>query len=155
MALWWRFILEAYYLRNYLESWPQKKHIHTCTNTHTHTHTRQIVRMAELPEAGNGGQLRRDCIFTLWKPWTGDLTLFFFFCLLKCSWFTVLYQFLVYSKVSQDINTHVYIYIHTHTQILFQILFHCSLLQDTENSSLCYTVGPRCLYSSYIIVYIC
>ena len=46
MALWWRFILEAYYLRNYLESWPQKKHIHTCTNTHTHTHSHSSVQFS-------------------------------------------------------------------------------------------------------------
>ena len=36
-----------------------------------------------------------------------------------------------------------------HTFIIFPILFHNSLLQDTEHSSLCYTVG-HC----YIIVYI-
>ena len=41
------------------------------------------------------------------------------------------------------------VYIHTHT--LFQILFHYSLLQDIEYSSLCYTVGPCCLLS-YILL---
>ena len=30
--------------------------------------------------------------------------------------------------------------------IPFQILFHYMLLQDTEYSSLCYTVGPLCLF---------
>ena len=30
--------------------------------------------------------------------------------------------------------------------ILFQILFHYRLLQDSEYSSLCYTVGPCCLF---------
>ena len=39
----------------------------------------------------------------------------------------------VYSKVIQ-----LYIYIY----ILFQILFHYRLFQDSEYSSLCYTVGP-------------
>ena len=29
-----------------------------------------------------------------------------------------------------------------HVYVLFLILFHCSLLQDPECSSLCYTVGP-------------
>ena len=33
-------------LRNYLESWPQKKHIHTCTNTHTHTHSHSSVQFS-------------------------------------------------------------------------------------------------------------
>ena len=36
--------------------------------------------------------------------------------------------------------------------ILFHILFHYSLLQDTEYSSLCYTIGPCCLSILYIIV---
>ena len=29
-----------------------------------------------------------------------------------------------------------------HTHILFQILFHYRILQDSEYSSLCYTAGP-------------
>ena len=32
--------------------------------------------------------------------------------------------------------------IHTHVSILFQILFPFRLLHNTEQSSLCYTVGP-------------
>ena len=32
-----------------------------------------------------------------------------------------------------------------HIHILFNIPFHYGLLQDTEYSSLCYTVGPCCL----------
>ena len=40
------------------------------------------------------------------------------------------------SRVQQsDSVTHTYTYI-------FQILFHYSLLQDTEYNSLCYPVGP-------------
>ena len=39
----------------------------------------------------------------------------------------------------------MYIYIY----ILFHILFHCGLLQDIEYSSLCYTVGPCCLFIHY------
>ena len=31
----------------------------------------------------------------------------------------------------------------------FQIIFHCRLLQDSECSSPCYTVGPCCLYFIY------
>ena len=36
--------------------------------------------------------------------------------------------------------------------ILFYILFHYGLLQDTENSSLCYTAGPCCSSIVYITV---
>ena len=48
---------------------------------------------------------------------------------------------------------------YTHIYILFQILFHYSLLQDIECSSLYYTVGPCCLsiyfiYSSLMIPFI-
>ena len=39
--------------------------------------------------------------------------------------------------------------------ILFHILFHYALLQCTEYSSLCYTVGPCCLSILYIVVCIC
>ena len=35
--------------------------------------------------------------------------------------------------------------IHTHVSILFQILFPFRLLQNIEQSSLCYTVGPSWL----------
>ena len=35
-------------------------------------------------------------------------------------------------------HTHIYICIHIHIHILFQILFHYRLLQDTEHSCLCY-----------------
>ena len=48
---------------------------------------------------------------------------YFFFVwmifLLKYSWFTMLCQFLLYSKVTQS---YMYIYTHTHTHILFLIL---------------------------------
>ena len=40
-------------------------------------------------------------------------------------------------------------------RVLFQILFHYSLLQDIESSSLCYTVGPCCLSVLYIVVCVC
>ena len=55
-------------------------------------------------------------------------------------------MFQVYSKVIQ---------LHTHTHVLFQILFDYRLLQDTEYSSLCYTVGPCSLSILYIVVCIC
>ena len=39
--------------------------------------------------------------------------------------------------------------------LIYFFLFHYGLLQDTEYSSLCYTVGPCCLSILYIIVCIC
>ena len=36
--------------------------------------------------------------------------------------------------------------IHIHLSILLQILFPCRLLKNIEQSSLCYTVGPCCLF---------
>ena len=36
--------------------------------------------------------------------------------------------------------------------ILFHIIFHCALLEDTEYSSLCYMVEPCCLSILYIVV---
>jgi len=82
---------------------------------------------------------------------------------LKYSWFTMLYEFLVYKKVIpfffklsilyrsiadynvvlvSSIHSDSFIYIY----IFFQIIFHCRLLQDTEHSSLCYTAVPGCLF---------
>jgi len=66
--------------------------------------------------------------------------------LLKYSWFTMLCQFLLYSKVMQ-----LYIYIY----ILFHILFHYGLPQDIEESSLVCAIGPCCLSILYVIVCIC
>ena len=45
--------------------------------------------------------------------------------------------------------------IHMHVSILFQILFPISLLHNIEQSSLCYTVGPRCLSILNIAVCTC
>ena len=44
--------------------------------------------------------------------------------------------------------------IHKHMYILifFFILFHYSLLQDIEYSSLCYRVNPCCLSTLYVVV---
>ena len=43
---------------------------------------------------------------------------------------------------------------YTHIYILFYIIFHYSLSQDTEYNSLGYAVGPCCLSILYIMVYI-
>ena len=45
--------------------------------------------------------------------------------------------------------------IHIYVPILFQILFPFRLLQNIEQSSLCYTVGPCWLSVSNIAVYTC
>ena len=45
------------------------------------------------------------------------------------------------------------IHLSTHLSIFF--LFHYSLLQDIEYSSLCYTVGPCCWSNLFIVVCIC
>ena len=45
--------------------------------------------------------------------------------------------------------------IHVHVSILFQILFPFRLLQNIEQSSLCYTVGPCWLSVLNIVVCIC
>ena len=45
--------------------------------------------------------------------------------------------------------------IHMHISTLFQILFPYRPLQSTEQSSLCYTVGPYQLSILYIVVCIC
>ena len=66
--------------------------------------------------------------------------------------------FLVYSKLIQFyvcVYTYIYICIYTHIYILFQILFRCTLLQETEYSSLCYSVGPYCLSTLRTVVCIC
>ena len=44
---------------------------------------------------------------------------------------------------------------HIHVSILFQILFPFRLLQNIEQSSLCYTVGPCWLSILNITVYTC
>ena len=61
----------------------------------------------------------------------------------------------VYTKVIKLYIIHIYIYTHTyaHIYVLFQILFHYTLLQDVEYSSLCYTVSPCSLSVLYIAVH--
>ena len=66
--------------------------------------------------------------------------LFFFFPCIEVHWLTTLCSFQAPGKVR-------YIYIY-----LFQIPFPYRLLQDTECSSLCYTVGPWGLCILYTVV---
>lgn len=69
----------------------------------------------------------------------------FSFPKLKYSWFVM---FQVYIQVVQ---TDICIC----ESELLQVLFHYRLLQDTEYSSLFYTVGPCCISVLYILVCIC
>ena len=59
------------------------------------------------------------------------ISLLFLKFLLKYSLFTILCQFQVYSKVI-PFCIHMYV---------FQIILHYRLFQDSDHSSLCYTVG--------------
>ena len=63
------------------------------------------------------------------------LNIFPFLIYLIDTW--LLYNVVLISGVQQS---DIYIY------ILFHRLFHYRLLQDIEYSSLCYTVGPCCLF---------
>ena len=74
-------------------------------------------------------------------------TIFFFVFELEYSCFTLLCQFLLYSKVNQP-----YIYIYP---LIFWISFPFRSPQSTEQSSLCYTVGSHQLSILYIVVCIC
>ena len=89
------------------------------------------------------------CFIIFYSGFFLGLPVFFFFLLLKYSWFTMLYSFLVYSK---EIQLYIFIYM-THT--LFQVLSHYGLLQDIECSSLCCTVGPCCSLVLHTVVCIC
>ena len=63
--------------------------------------------------------------------------------------FNFINNVLIFALHKSDSIIHVYIH------IIFHIIFHSGLSQDTEYSSLCYTVGPCCLSIIYIIVCIC
>ena len=87
--------------------------------------------------------------FTVWAtretPDESKLALSFFkfnfYFILRYSWFTVLCQFQVDSRVIQ-----FYIYIYP-----FSDSFPFMLLQSIEQSSLCYLVGPCWLYILYVL----
>ena len=65
---------------------------------------------------------------------------------IEMNWTELIYKVVLISVVLQSDSV-----IH----ILFHILFHYGLSQDTEYGSLCNTVGPCCLSILYIIVCIC
>ena len=54
-------------------------------------------------------------------------------------------------SLSLSLSIYIYIHTHTHTHHFFQSLFPYRLLQNTESSSLCYTVGPCWLSILYIL----
>ena len=55
----------------------------------------------------------------------------------------------------KQFSTHTHTHTHIHVSILFQIIFPFKLLQNIEQHSLCYTVGPCWLSISNIAVCIC
>ena len=62
---------------------------------------------------------------------------FFFLILLTCSQYTMLCQFLLYSKVTQSYvythtHIHIYVYMYIHTLSLFNIILHHGLSQGTS-----------------------
>ena len=70
--------------------------------------------------------------------------------------FFLIEVYLIYNiSGAQQSDSVIYIYIYIYIYILFQILFHCRLLQHIEYSSLCYTVGLCCLSILYTVVCIC
>ena len=52
-------------------------------------------------------------------------------------------MFQMHSKVIQ---------LYTYTYIIFEIIFHHMLLQDTDSSSLCYAVNLCCLFHIYFLI---
>ena len=87
-------------------------------------------------------QGNHDLPSTPWDFRKWEHTLFFFFILLKYSWFKCV-NFCCTTKWLS------YTYIHPH------ILFHYRLSQDIEHRSLCHTVVPCCLSGLHILVCIC
>ena len=75
------------------------------------------------------------------------VVLFIFIFLIEVQ---LIYSIVLVSGVQQSDSV-----IHTYISILFQILFPHRLLQNTEQSSLCYIVGPCWLSILYIVVCIC
>ena len=74
---------------------------------------------------------------------------FFFYFLCYIGVELINYVVLVSGVQQSDSVTHM------HVSILFQILFPIRLLQNIEQSSLCYTVGPRWLSVVHITVCTC
>ena len=50
------------------------------------------------------------------------------------------YNVVLVSGVEQSNSVYVCVCLYIHTHILFCIIFHCHLFQETEYSSLCYIV---------------
>ena len=86
-------------------------------------------------------QMQRKSIKDLANIDMGRVAFVVLLCfLLKYNLFTILCEFLLYSKVTQ-----------LHMYIFFHILIHYGLSQATEYSSLCSTAGACCLSTLYII----
>ena len=62
----------------------------------------------------------------------------------------LIYDGVLVSGIQQSDSIYICVYI-----FFFQILFYYRLVQDTEHSSLCYAVGPSCLFyvsSVYLLI---
>ena len=96
--------------------------------------------------------LELDCLGCcfLWVFFFFFLVIFLFFNFLFCIGVQLIDNVVLVSGVQQSDSV-----IHIHVSILFHILFSIRLLQNTEQSSLCYTVGPCWLSILHIAVYTC
>ena len=65
----------------------------------------------------------------------------------------MLFEFQLHSSDS-DMGVCVCVCVCMCVYVLFQIFFPYKLLQNIEYNSLCYTVGPYCLFILYIVVYL-
>ena len=100
------------------------------------------------------------CPHTALPAWPSDVSPLTFlrsdttqsaFYLLSFNEVQLIYKVVLVSGVQQS-DSVIHSHVHTHTHILFQILFHYRLLQDIEDSSLCYTVGPCLFYIQYVCI---
>ena len=74
----------------------------------------------------------------------------YFYFIFILFWRKLTHNIVLVSDVQQSGSV-----IHIHVSILFQILFPFRLLQNIEQSSLCYTVGPCWLSVLNIAIFTC
>ena len=110
---------------------------------HVHSAMGQENNLADI---GGALLLFGDC-FVAGQSWITSALLFFIEVYLIYS--------VVLSSAVQQSDSVIYIYIYIYIYILLSVLFHYTLSQDIEYSSLCYTVGPCCLSNLYILICIC
>ena len=110
-----------------------------------------IPELGRSPRGGHGNPLQYSCLenphgqrtlegCSPWDHKESDMTERLSTAQHTQSWFTMLFQSFLHSKVTQ-------LYI----SFKKTILFHYSISQDSLHSSLCYTVGPCHLSTLYMI----